>query len=594
MMQSNGLVTCSMCSSTGNCNGRAASISVQANQCVCVCQDQWLAASSCLACPPQYDQGTCSRCGPGYAGNFPNCEACSTAVHCSSRATSAVPNVGQTKCNCFCEPGYTGESCNQCAPGYVRTSGQGGILSCRACAVGQDCNGRGLGVVADPSGNFCQCQCQGQWRGPDCSQCDTTRFTTTCDACRDSNAINFPNCEPCTPTVHCNGRAVAAVASVDRTSCLCTCTAGFGGTRCQCDAVRDCGGRAAAGFQPGATNCAVQCLCDEGYTGVGCSQCAPNYVGNSVIGCAVCSLENNCGGAARASSVVSVGNSCRCTCVGQWAGTSCQTCDFNKYNAACSGCVSPTAINYPICRECRLDTDCNGRGIGRITANAARTACECSGCQPGFAPPSCTTCATGYVSFNFNGGISCLLRFTSGSTPQQASAFLASTPFAGDAARLLDGLTGAEMLALTPQDLALRGIADPTTQGNILSAIQRAGTPSAVFFPPPPRSMIPNFFPQTPFFRTDDDSNLPVWAIPVIILAAAACICCLLLLLGLVWYFNRTPYFPEKSDMMPGTPLGPRTSEWIPDQYFGGGRPPPSSAFSPYPPPAFGKPLDPF
>ena len=60
----------------------------------------------------------CNEYADGYI-NYPNCTQCTTAIHCSDKATNVTSNANKDVCECTCSPGFMGPTCNQCASGYL-------------------------------------------------------------------------------------------------------------------------------------------------------------------------------------------------------------------------------------------------------------------------------------------------------------------------------------------------------------------------------------------------------------------------------------------------------------------------------------------
>uniref|UniRef100_A0A914RJH0 Laminin EGF-like domain-containing protein n=1 Tax=Parascaris equorum TaxID=6256 RepID=A0A914RJH0_PAREQ len=75
---------------------------------------------------------------------------------------------------CSCPPGYTGLSCEDCAPGYER-SGQGPYLgTCVPARQGPQCSAAGA-ISTQPS-YAGTCQCKTYATGPLCDQCPPNNF----------------------------------------------------------------------------------------------------------------------------------------------------------------------------------------------------------------------------------------------------------------------------------------------------------------------------------------------------------------------------------------------------------------------------------
>eukprot|EP01012_Entosiphon_sulcatum_P022531 TRINITY_DN274_c0_g1_i2.p1 TRINITY_DN274_c0_g1~~TRINITY_DN274_c0_g1_i2.p1 ORF type:complete len:602 (-),score=31.06 TRINITY_DN274_c0_g1_i2:1370-3175(-) len=113
----------------------------------------------------------------------------------------------------------------------------------------------------------------------------------------------------------------------------------------------------------GACDASGLCICNAGFKGTACNQCAPSYEG--FPSCKRCVAAPQCSN-----------HGCilnyACTCFEGWQGANCTTCAPGYYGPACSKCP-----------------DCNGRGTCNSGVNGAET---CS-CAPGFDPHTfCTDC----------------------------------------------------------------------------------------------------------------------------------------------------------------------------------------------------------
>ena len=57
---------------------------------------------------------TCNECAVGYI-NYPTCTQCTNATHCNGKASSVTTNANKTACVCTCNTGFTGPTCGACA-----------------------------------------------------------------------------------------------------------------------------------------------------------------------------------------------------------------------------------------------------------------------------------------------------------------------------------------------------------------------------------------------------------------------------------------------------------------------------------------------
>ncbi|XP_053062266.1 laminin subunit alpha-3 isoform X2 [Acinonyx jubatus] len=139
---------------------------------------------------------------------------------------------------CACPPGYTGDSCQGCSPGYYRDSKGAYTGRCVPC----NCNGHS-NRCQDGSG-IC-INCQHNTAGEHCERCKEGHY---------GNAIHG-HCSVC-PCPHSNSFATGCVVTGEN----------------------------------------VRCSCKPGYTGTQCERCAPGYFGNpQKLGgsCRPCSCNNN-------------------------------------------------------------------------------------------------------------------------------------------------------------------------------------------------------------------------------------------------------------------------------------------------------------
>ncbi|XP_053322196.1 laminin subunit alpha-3 [Spea bombifrons] len=142
---------------------------------------------------------------------------------------------------CSCPPEYTGDSCQECAPGYYRDNKGLSLGKCVPCR----CNGHST-RCHDGSGI--------------CINCQHNTAGDNCEFCKEGYAGNatLGTCQlcPCPLSVPSNSFATGCVGA----------------------------GRN------------VQCFCKPGYTGVSCEQCASGYYGNPLkfgSSCKPCNCGNN-------------------------------------------------------------------------------------------------------------------------------------------------------------------------------------------------------------------------------------------------------------------------------------------------------------
>ena len=296
-----------------------------------------------------------------------------------------------------------------CTSGPVSNPHNIDFTTCNRLVHGQTCEA-----------NFVQCPAGLVARGTFEMQCVNGRY--------DASGIT---CVPqtCT-TLHCNGRASAAVPSQTQPGvCLCTCNAGWRGPTCNecvppnplcltCTSQDHCNGNAAKAVKVGGS-CACTCggqwtgptcaVCPSIYHQTGCNDCADGRFGYPA--CGVCTSVDVCNNRALAVRLLhsEAGSSCVCDgCVGQWSGDRCEICSPQFTGPGCDQCAVGYS-GYPNCVACS-HRDCNGRSVS-VTSNGDQCLCTCTGkwaehdcsvCPPNYKTTSrdtCDACAVGYHGY---------------------------------------------------------------------------------------------------------------------------------------------------------------------------------------------------
>jgi hypothetical protein len=450
--------TCSVPSTS--CNGHGLSVSGSYPDCRCVCKHGW-AGVRCDVCAAGFTGSACAECASGYK-NRPNCtDACTNVVvSCNNRAYGVTTDTdGTCRCDCFgefalptcatCYRGYTGALCDSCAPGYRNTRSSGKpecVDDCSNATV--SCNGIGRNVSTLPSGD---CHC---------SICPYNFAGHRCEGCA-AGYSNYPLCvEDCTDVgASCMGRAVAVNGSLP--NCNCLCKPAFTGARCQNCAKgyngTDCSSCSDGFVRSGSLcidNCTVpsitcngqgsrvrrtdvagvcECVCHQNYTGGTCNRCNSGYMGYPTCSDACLVDAVSCSGVGSIR-VFSTATNCTCACPPNYAGTRCERCASGYTGAGCvedctstavscnghasrvAGTAAPCACTctkqyegltcntcatgfspYPQCfDECKFAiSSCNNNAYN-VTPSADGCLCNCF---PGFAPPTCGSCATGYAGY---------------------------------------------------------------------------------------------------------------------------------------------------------------------------------------------------
>ena len=339
--------------------------------------------------------GTLCMCPIGsreVAGECVNIEACAPDV-CGDNATCEETSDGPA---CVCAADRTGPRCEMCAEG-LHDDGEGGCTDdlclpdrceeTRRCVVeegiaacvcpmgthaeGDDCvpdtvcgeDSCGRGTCSD-DGPSVRCDCDEGWTGAACTECDEMlgyhddgEGECTTDVCR-------PN--PCVEV----GRTVCSEGTDGLATCGCDAGLHPEGEACVADescTETTCGDRGSCSESGGV----VSCLCDVGWTGGACTECASGYHDDGAGECTtdVC-LPDPCAGEANTvCSVVSDAPTCVCA-----AG-------YHEDGGAC------------VVDEACLPTTCTMHGM--CTASGGVVACAC---EDGWAGRFCDVCdsASGY------------------------------------------------------------------------------------------------------------------------------------------------------------------------------------------------------
>ena len=333
-----------------------------------------------------------SACGdedPAQCGT----ETCSHRETCDSMASPPM---------CVCAEAYTGDECAACAVGYRPTAAG----DCEPVPIDCDadpliCGDNGVCVVTRTREiKTHSCECNEGWAGHVCQRCDTgwqdndgdgTCLPTcemvglTCDAphvCSDAEGIARCACPPGYAGDDCTLCARGYHDPSGSGECTPTCST----------AALECGERQTCNDADGAP----ECVCVEGYTGIGCLECAPGWQEGAIGGdcrptCAAITLDCSDRGAC-----VDGDGIPQCACEPGWAGARCETCARGHRGDECEVCESGwfregDAACVPSC------------GSGAVRCGAERrcwdgaTGAECV-CEIGYAGPACDECATGFVA----------------------------------------------------------------------------------------------------------------------------------------------------------------------------------------------------
>ena len=377
-----GFPTCTECSNTTHCNGRALQVNDDGTRttCACTCMNAWT-GDQCETCPGEFGGANCDMCAVGFIGSVATgCTECSNQVHCNGRAAplknddAKTPNVTddgtRSTCVCSCSNQWVGDRCETCPTIFggdacdTCAAGRINYPTCELCDMKQHCSGHAASVSVDILTDECACVCDASWEGTACETCPSKYVQSTCDKCADG-FINYPTCSECSLDTHCNGHASAVVSNVLGETCVCTCKNQWTGDSCSvCDSAR--------------------------YGGTDCDECATGFINYPFCGDA-CVVNLNCSGNADKVDYVSATASCACSCKNKWSGASCDTCDPMFDQLHCDACAADHIL-FPVCDLCTNAT-CSGNAVS-VRADALQTKCLCN-CMNHWTGDTCDTCAAG-------------------------------------------------------------------------------------------------------------------------------------------------------------------------------------------------------
>ncbi|NXS51981.1 LAMC3 protein, partial [Brachypteracias leptosomus] len=320
--------------------------------------------------------------------------------------TSARPGPGARAGwveECTCPPGYTGQFCQSCAPGFKREIPFGGpFVSCVPCACNQhgDCH--------PVTGH---CQCLHNTEGPSCQRCSPgfygNPFVGSSDDCK---PCPCPGHSPCTEMPG-SGEVVCTHCPPGQRGKRCElCDDGFFGDPlgqrgpvspcipCQCHGNVD--PNAVGNCDPVSGRC-LRCL--HNTTGQHCERCLPGFYGDALAAepagkCAPCDCNPDGSAPGLEGCDPSTG---QCHCLPHVTGRACGHCQPGYYG------LQPTLG----CRSC----ECHPTGSRESGCHALTGQCSC---QPGVTGRQCDQCHHGFFGFSARGCRACNCSPLGSVTPQ--------------------------------------------------------------------------------------------------------------------------------------------------------------------------------
>uniref|UniRef100_A0A672HSK1 Laminin, alpha 5 n=1 Tax=Salarias fasciatus TaxID=181472 RepID=A0A672HSK1_SALFA len=327
-------------------------------------------------CRPNFTGDDCRSCASGFAG-FPECYPVPTfptnnnhgeakpageIINCECSAAGTVDNScrpdPRTR-TCVCKPGFTGDHCDTCAPGFH------GLNSCQCSGPG--CLDGSCDLVTGHS------VCRSGFQGYQCDQCAPGYF-------------NYPLCQLC------GCSAVGSLPEGCDASGRCLCRPQFQGPRCeQCrsgfHSYPDCQECTCDARTSLDTSCTASghCHCRPNYSGASCDQCAPGYYGYP--GCTPGSCHP-------AGSLQSSLQTPLCECRHHVEGPACDRCKPLYWN------LNPDSPEG--CSNC----ECNLAGTVSGVAECAQDSGQCH-CKPNTCSGTCSTCKDGFYNLQENNYFGC-------------------------------------------------------------------------------------------------------------------------------------------------------------------------------------------
>jgi len=382
----------------------------------CECYPGW-GGDACDECLPGYhpDGGLCiedSQCQPescnghgkcsdgegypkcwcdfGYQGEF--CDQCADDFQDNDGDGACMVKCGtiyiycgfNTYCDdstgvaqCLCEPGYSPPNCFDCADGYHKVS-----LSCVAdeYCTPASCSGHG---ECDDSSGVVKCVCEPGHMGGDCGKCTLLYQDNDNDgACEPICLIAGLNCSY---HGYCDDSGGSPV---------CACIKGFTGDECQeCeDGYHPLGNNCKPDESCQPDSCSLHGTCSDN-GGIVVCDCKPCYAGKDCSKCSDLCQDHDGDGVCItkcANSVLDCHGHGTCS---DWSGTPVCICDFGYAGDECQDCVDGY---HPLGDDCEPDIKCNPfscSGHGDCFDGGGIPVCTC---HAGYQGAKCEQCANGY------------------------------------------------------------------------------------------------------------------------------------------------------------------------------------------------------
>uniref|UniRef100_A0A8B9MI39 Laminin subunit gamma 3 n=1 Tax=Accipiter nisus TaxID=211598 RepID=A0A8B9MI39_9AVES len=243
-------------------------------------------------CPPGYTGQFCQSCAPGFKREIPFGGPFISCVPCTCNQHGDCDPLGG---HCRCLHNTEGPSCERCSPGFYGNPFVGRFDDCKPCP----CPGHSPCTEMPGSGEVVCTHCPPGQRGKRCELCDDGFFgdplgqrgpVHPCIPCQchgnvDLNAVG--NCDPV------SGRCLRCLYNTTGEHCE-RCQLGFYGDALAPDpagkcAPCDCNPDGSAPGQEGCDPSTGQCRCLPHVMGRACGLCQPGYYGlQPAVGCKSC------------------------------------------------------------------------------------------------------------------------------------------------------------------------------------------------------------------------------------------------------------------------------------------------------------------
>ncbi|KAK9499521.1 hypothetical protein O3M35_002544 [Rhynocoris fuscipes] len=303
-------------------------------------------------CPQNYIGLSCEECAPGYyrssTGSYGGfCVPC----QCNNHADICDKTTG--KC-IGCRDNTTGDHCEKCAVGYHGDATYGSPNDCLICACPLPTPGNNFATscMVSDDGEDITCECKEGYYGYRCESCAVGYFGSpitqgeSCKPCECSGNIDVNEVGACDSVT---GECIKCKNNTSGPACN-ICKPGFFG-----DAVNKKNCQSCNCDKCGFANCdhdTGTCVCHPNVVSERCDRCADNYYGfNSCEGCKAC----NCGAASESSQCD--GETGQCKCKPGVTGRTCDKCEQGYWNYTSEGCtVCSCNIGLSIGASCDPET----------------------------------------------------------------------------------------------------------------------------------------------------------------------------------------------------------------------------------------------